>query len=824
METVRKIAKKALILLAVFVAATAVYFVLPLNESGDSGTVTYTAMEEAAFPVIYPEMYGRQMAPLFGHTEEMAVTAGRDSLIVLPESRKLPITVDEAWEVSALRYEIRSGDMEHLVERTELTDWKKRDGRISASLPIQNLLEKEEEYELGINLILSDGKSLWYYTRILETENEHLGEMLDLAAEFSAKSFDYSAAQDMTMYMESSAGADNSSFGNVTLKNSFTQITWGNLGVRRDGPVFTTLKELSDNLSNVQIEYDVVRDEEGTEERYQVRENFTMRWATQRIYMMDYEREMNQLFTGSSGLVSGKRITLGIESGRDLYAKKSPGGKTVAFVTNRELWAYDGRLIRVFAFGGAGTTDLRANNPRHGIEILEVDENGGIDFLVYGYMNRGAHEGTTGVSIYRYQAEENTLEERFFIPVSEPYEQLKLDVERLAHKSGNGILYLFLDRSVYGIDLTSGEYVVVASGLTDNKFAVSGDGSRFAWQESSGVYSSGTLSIMDLDTGERTQLGTDDPEMYRILGFVGNDCVYGVGDAGDFIMSNNRNMGLYLKKLNIVDKGMNSVMSYEKEGRYIRDVQVDESRIHIRTVRNRNHGFFENAANDTVVCNAEALPGRMDDIGWYVSEVKGRIYFVQLEADAGTSPRPERISPEELTADDLQTISVESGQEPSTMEFYAYGRGRYLGRYVRFADAVTAAYDSMGFVAAGPSEVIWVRGNKANTYNIRDLSTALRRFDRNLETFERNRWAEDESLMLELSGCSLSEVLYFVGKGMPVLAYTGEGQYLYLTGYDRNSVRVYDPAADSTETWEQDSAQEYFERAGSDYICCVFTK
>ena len=95
------------------------------------------------------------------------------------------------------------------------------------------------------------------------------------------------------MYMETEAGADNSSFGVVTLKNSFSQLTWGNLAVERTGAAFMKLRELSGELANIELQYYVTRMEEGQEELYAVTENFTMRWASQRIYMMDYERTMD---------------------------------------------------------------------------------------------------------------------------------------------------------------------------------------------------------------------------------------------------------------------------------------------------------------------------------------------------------------------------------------------------------------------------------------------------------------------------------------------------------------------------------------------------
>ena len=154
-------------------------------------------------------------------------------------------------------------DMTHLVERTMVTDWTEENGQINAVLPVQNLLEPETQYQLGIQAVLSDGTSAWYYARILETDNDHAAQMLALAEDFSQKTFHYDSAQELTTYMESTPSADNSSFGTVTLKNSFTQMTWGSLGVSRGETVFASLKELSGDLANIELEYYVTREADG---------------------------------------------------------------------------------------------------------------------------------------------------------------------------------------------------------------------------------------------------------------------------------------------------------------------------------------------------------------------------------------------------------------------------------------------------------------------------------------------------------------------------------------------------------------------------------
>ena len=42
----------------------------------------------------------------------------------------------------------------------------------------------------------------------------------------------------------------------------------------------------------------------GETEVYGVTENFTLKWSSQRIYMMDYERTMNQLFPAAGSFFS----------------------------------------------------------------------------------------------------------------------------------------------------------------------------------------------------------------------------------------------------------------------------------------------------------------------------------------------------------------------------------------------------------------------------------------------------------------------------------------------------------------------------------------
>lgn len=65
---------------------------------------------------------------------------------------------------------------------------------------------------------------------------------------------------------------------------------------------------------------------------------------------------------------------------------------------------------------------MRDIRTEHDIKIIRVEDNGDVDFVLYGYMNRGDHEGMVGVGAYHYNNDQNVVEEKVFIPSTESFE------------------------------------------------------------------------------------------------------------------------------------------------------------------------------------------------------------------------------------------------------------------------------------------------------------------------------------------------------------------------------------------------------------------
>ncbi len=823
-----RLIKKIGILSAVFIVAIAVYFMWNQKSTEKKDVMVYTSMDEASLPVVSTDMFGRKMNLLHGYTQDMKQTVSREALAILPSDRSMNIQIgDYSGSIKGISYEVRSLDMERLVERTTIDKWNQEENGVTATLPIQNLLTKDKEYLLVLTLDTSDKGELLYYTRIMWSDSTNAKDMIDFAFNFTNKTFDYDQARELTTYLETSDTEDNSSLSHATIRSSFSQLTWGGLSVTPVGDIRVTLKDLNGIMCSVQLEYLVSRGGEGdTKELYEVEDNFTMKWDSRRIYLMDFERSTNQIFSGQKDLFSGKRILLGITNPDEIRTAKSPSGNQVAYVVNRDLWTFDQKAehgVKVFSFRSGGDDGLRSGYNQHDIKILSVSDNGDVNFLVYGYMNRGIHEGSMGIAMYQYSSQDNAIEERFFTPVTLSFEMLKEDVDQLAHLGTNGMLYLMADRSVYGIDLNSNEYMVLADSLMEGGYAVSGSERHFAWQEGSDAYGANVIHLMDLDTGVKREIAGGEKDLYRPLGFVGDDFIYGIAGDGDVWVQNGRIMDVPMHRIEIMDQSGKIVKEYEQENVYISDVSVDESRIHLTQVVKSGDQSYAVSKRDTIVCNQELTDGEMAGIGFYASEDRKKLYFVQLDKE--TASKEVKISvPKKVAYEATEVVELKGNQKTQENRYYAYGGGRFLGSRRDFTDALTLAYDKMGVVTDQNQEILWNRVNRSPIRNMKDPLKSGAAFLHNLADFNGTRSSREGVLMIDARGCNLNQILYFVGKGCPVAAYTGQGGYLLISGYDQYNVTLFNPATGDSQKMGINDASAYFAGLGNDFVCGIFTE
>ena len=267
---------------------------------------------------------------------------------------------------------------------------------------------------------------------------------------------------------------------------------------------------------------------------YNVTEYYYIRYTAERMYLLDYERDMDSYFEPEAASYTNNKLSLGISDG-NLELAESEDGNVFAFVKENRLFSInltDSKTALLFGFYDQNNVDSRTLYQDGGIRIASVDETGNVRFLVYGYMNRGNHEGSVGVGCYYYNSMLNTIEEEVYIPYTGSSQRLMQDISQLAYVNNKNQLFLIPDHVIYQIDLVGKSYTALQENVIQGSYRVSESNRMIAWLTGD-VDNSQELILLNLNTGRQTKIEAGSGRCIRPLGFMNEDLIYGLAYRTD---------------------------------------------------------------------------------------------------------------------------------------------------------------------------------------------------------------------------------------------------------------------------------------------------
>lgn len=832
---------KIVVLLGVFVLTVAA-----MGLFDHQGSVDMTLeMRPATLPVVYLQQGDTRINALYGYSSEMDGMGMRDTITPLEQDLSLPVVVKTYQnQIEEVEYEVRSMDMERLVENGTVGKFSQKNGEAGFTLQFQNILEEETEYVLVLTVHYS-GKQAYYYTRIARASDYFIKESLEFVKNFHEQTFDKEKSDSLATYLEPDNLGDNTTLQKVTIHSSLRQVSWADFkGERLEVPV-PSIKEMGSSYNTVLLQYVLTSTGEyGEVEYYNVEEYYRVRYdqAIGRMYLLNYERTMNQIFRGENGIVDNGRLMLGIRS-LDVDFTANEQGNIIAFVQEGELWSYNSgshKLSQIYTFRNPEGVSDRENNPQHQIEIMKVDETGSMDFVVYGYMNRGKHEGETGISVFHYDSVGNTIEEELFIPFDKSYEALKAEWGKLFYVSDGNIFYLLAQDTLYQIDLYDKEAKQVMEGLKPGNYAVSEDGRYIAWQDGQDKDRTEVLKIMDLEGEETREVRSSQGAYLKPIGFVESDFVYGAARPEDVAADIAGNARFPMYKVAIVDKDSKVVKEYQKGGFYISKAYVERDTIFLDRVVRSENGFV-NAEQDTIK-NQQLESSRKISIETSQSEQKQSQVQIVLGTEPGeTVQKLQVVVPQELAVKESRTLKLDTGRQQEN--YFVYSGGRIVLSTASLTEAIVSADQHMGVVIGQEQKYVWKRGRKsvqpmigAGTIDVSGVSgnSAARCLTYLLQAEEINIDVDDlisqgetpkqiltEALkgqkVIDLTGCSVEQVLYYVNLGTPVFAMVNTEAVL-IVGYDEHNTLLYDPDLNVVRKMGRQDSNTMFEGAGNIFL------
>lgn len=805
--------KRFLVLLVVFILGVAGTAFLMNNETTDDRS----DMNDAVLPEVMVQFGDVLTNRMYGYRQPMEADFVRDSVTPLDTTKKLTLVVNPYdTKVRNLSYEIRTSDGSKVMENRTIKSLDTgSDGYLRTEIEISSGLLMNQEYSLQITLSTNHGDA-YYYTRVVSRSATYTEQYAKFADDFVQMSLDKTQADNLAAYLETSDSASSRNFAGLNINSPLADISWGNLNPQLSKAGIPVIKDINETTASISIEYEIsAQNENGNTEYYLVTDFYRMRYDETRIRLLDFKRSASEVFDPSLSVISNSGLLLGVRS-KDVDYLTNEDGSVTAFTQNGDIWSYvpdTGKFVEIFTFRKDTESDFRDARVEHDIKLLSVENNGDVDFMVYGYMNRGAHEGYSGVGIYHYNNDQGAIEEQVFIPCTESFEFLQEDLGTLSYVNQSGQLFIMIAGNLYQINIDENTYEVLADHIDSDDFGVSVTNAHAAWKSESGDYA-GQIEFIDFDTMERRRIVPEASQKLDLLGFMNEDLIYGIVLDGDTLPNATGYMidGITTFRIEGFDGTVKK--EYHQDGLYVAGVTVGTTLMEFTLVQ-KSGDIYKGVKKDNIMNNSTAATDKTS-VEQTSSSRQGVIVRLTFE-DSPSSEEPLILYAKVRNAGE-KVVDIQVDKSSVEEVYYVYAGGGLDSVWTDSAKAVQRADKQTGVVLNRAQQYVWERGNMKTqiTLNTTDIPEIIRTASLDVQNLQNG--LGDSAKVIDLTGCSLENVLYEVSAQRAVIARTGSDSSVVIVGYDQYNTYLLDPSTGEVKPYGMNDSTALFKNAGNMFI------
>ena len=818
------------ILSVVFVLAIFAFsYVINRGNAGTSAD-----MGAATLPTLSFLVEEKEVNTLVGHKQEMDMVSLRDTIVVCGEDNELTLKIKYMQEETAtLKYEVYTTD-----GTKKLHEGVVKKAKDKAKLPLENALRANREGMVKISLTQGE-TTLYYYVRIVKDHNYHIKECLEYVEELHTDILKKQNENDVKKVMESNAEGNNTTLQHVTIHSDLNHIMWGDLKPKRVGQLHMEIKEVQEAYTSVLLQYQVKSTGDNNEEElYNVKEFFKVAYGTKRMYLLEYDRTMEERFRTSNVVLSGKGVILGVAKA-DMPYKVNKDGTIVTFIQNGELWNYnkeEDAFALIFSFADSEREDVRNYTDNHSIQILSVEDNGDVTFSVCGYMNRGVHEGESGIAVYYYNSSQNFVEEVAFIPSIKSRAVIEKELHELAYyNKSQDVLYVMADGTLQKIDMKKDERTTLVEDLQKGQYVASADGHLLAHQKN--VDGKIVTEVWNFATDKKQDIPVQKGEVIVPLGFVENDFVYGISKKENVGQDASGIAVQAMHRLEIRDANEKVVKTYEESNVYILGATIDKNVITLRQGVKEGSGYRE--ISEDYITNTETESNNLVILESYWTDLKQTQY--RLTFKKGIRDKKARtLKPKQVLQESLRMLEFKDVENREY--FYVYGLGEQAGVFEEAGEAIKLADKLSGVVISPKSNYVWEDGNRQSWYHNFEVRTFLAKEGQNTlvacvekvlayegettnvatemttKTPKQILSEQLETEGIQFRGCSVKDMFYLMDKGVPVIALKDSSKAVLLVGYDAKTVTYIEPSSGATRSGTIEDVDEMLSGSGRTFI------
>lgn len=696
--------KKKTIIVAVIllIIGIAVTLALIFNKTQKEDT-NGKKIEASVFAI--PEVsgyYGKEkICDINGYVSQLDAQYIRDTIIPIAPNGKMPIKVKaNENKIKSIAYEITNTEDGRLIDGGDIDGWKEKEGIVSFSYEASAILEPGTEYFLNINIVTNKHKNIDYYTRVMVTGEEFVEEQIKFAKEFSDNTFDEAKATKLVAYIEPDASLPDDNLGQVTIKSSYGMLTWKDLKPKKVSKTNIVAKEFCIKDSGEAGTYTMTYQIEATnaqkkEERYNVAETITVWTFAGKQYVLAYDREVNQVWKANAANIGNSFIDFGIQNITNIEHVESENQQYISYAINGDIYLMDvlnKEITSVFRLNADSSKKLYETRAK----VIKVDDEGNVDYMIYGYSPSDKHVGKNGIFVIQYNKKENQAVEKVFIPCAVPSDILENQLSQLCY-IGDGTLYIMLENSMYYVNLETKEWGTLAANLEQGSYAVNQSGTVVAFNTSGGRGNSDSITVVDLTNGKKSIIEAEEGNKVTVCGYAGTNLIYGIGKEN----SSESYEFFPIYKLEIVNENLEEIKSYSKNNVYIRDVEITDTIINIKRWKKGKQ-----ISDDQLLDNTEAKTVAANS-SYYLDDVKQKELALSFTNKLDASAEL-KVGKTVKVIFDSNAEVVPKFEKSNETNYYVYGYGKLQKICKDKNEAIKAAREAYGLVTNENGQKIWI--------------------------------------------------------------------------------------------------------------------
>ena len=208
---------------------------------------------DATLPIIYQVRKNRLMNEMRAYRSDRYNMVSNETTTLLEDGRKLNLLIkNNGSRFNYIEYEVRDRTSNSLLERTkvDILDDNKNGNETNITLNIQNLIKQNTSYLLTIKIDVS-GKQAYYFTNIISRPKNKLDDAMAQVEDFTVKTFNPAAAASLVKYLETSINRDTKEMYNVTLQQTFEQITFADTKMKLESNIYYSVYQAQEYSFNI---------------------------------------------------------------------------------------------------------------------------------------------------------------------------------------------------------------------------------------------------------------------------------------------------------------------------------------------------------------------------------------------------------------------------------------------------------------------------------------------------------------------------------------------------------------------------------------------